>query len=166
MNELTVQFPLHRHALSDFTFDDQRHSQSSKGLGMHVLCYQCTVTVCLLTVCCILKWESRATKCTSTQHRSIVHTGVQCSDLTYCSHWHTCCLTHTIVVTHREFLRHELLSWGDVVPCGCTSSRLYATTSQNSADMPKLGSAPQRQRHQLQTLKGPIHRHRPTMLSK
>ena len=48
MGELTVQFPLHRHVLSDFTFDDQRHSHPSKGLGVHELCHQCTVTGCLL----------------------------------------------------------------------------------------------------------------------
>ena len=65
MGELTVQFPLHRRVLSDFTFDDQRHSHPSKGLGVHELCHQCTVTGCLLTVCWILRWESRGTQSTS-----------------------------------------------------------------------------------------------------
>lgn len=37
MGELTVQLPLHRHVLSDFTSDDHRRSHFSKGLGVHVL---------------------------------------------------------------------------------------------------------------------------------
>lgn len=64
MNEFTVPLPSHRHVLSDFTSDDQRHSQSSKGQGVHDLCSQCTVTVCLATVYCILKGESRGTQST------------------------------------------------------------------------------------------------------
>lgn len=38
MGELTLQFPLHRHVLSDFTSDDQRHSHPSKGSGACELC--------------------------------------------------------------------------------------------------------------------------------
>lgn len=65
MGELTVQFPLHRHVLSDFTSDDQRLGHPSKDLGVHKLCHQCMVTGCLVTVCWILRWESRGTQSTS-----------------------------------------------------------------------------------------------------
>lgn len=64
MGELTLQFPLHRHVLSDFACDEQRHSHPSKGLGVHELCHQCMVTGCLVTVCWILRWESRGTQST------------------------------------------------------------------------------------------------------
>lgn len=63
LGERTVQFPFHRHVLSDFTSDDQRHSHPSKGLGAHELCHQCTG--CSITVCWVQRWESGGVQNTS-----------------------------------------------------------------------------------------------------
>lgn len=123
-------FPLHRHVLSDFTSDDQRHSHPSKGLGACELCHQRMITGCLVTVCWILRWESRRT---------------QEGDLICCylglwkdsTKYPTC----SAAVTHGEFLGDELLSWGDAALCGCTSSGLHATTRHRNAGMPHLGSS-------------------------
>lgn len=81
MGEPTVQLPLHRHLLSDFTSVDQRHSHSSKGLGVHELCHQCMVTACLDTLCWILRCESR-------EHRVLLPWACWSTTLCVVLRWH------------------------------------------------------------------------------
>lgn len=157
MSELTVPFSLHRHVLSDFTSDDQRHSHLFKGLGVYKLCHQSMITGCLVIVCWILRRESRGI-----QHKSALR-----GDLTYCYLGLLKDSTSYCGDTFcGEFLGSNLLfhNSGDAALCGCTRCGMHATTCHCSADTPHLGSSSQRRglsQAPAAEASGLMHKHRP-----